>query len=122
MIPVCAAMTVACSRSPWSVAQRNPARRLANSLSTQSSETALFRSVPDLPVEHHLVGEVGDVTVPYCCDRSRRGELFLGELADRFQQAVAGDAVDLLGSHQRLAHQRVDEIQDGEVIADAVHG
>ena len=35
------------------------------------------------------------------------GKLFLGELADRLQQPVAGVSPDLLGGDERLAHQRV---------------
>ena len=51
-------MAAAVARSPRSAAQRNPARRLASSASTQSRRDALAGPVPDVPVGDGLLGEV----------------------------------------------------------------
>ena len=44
------------------------------------------------------------------------GELFLGELADRLQHRKPGPPRRPVGDQQRLADQRVEQIQGGEVI------
>jgi hypothetical protein len=48
--------------------------------------------------------------------RTAGGELFLGELADRLQHRKAGPPRGPVGDQQRLAHQRIEQIEDGEVV------
>jgi hypothetical protein len=48
--------------------------------------------------------------------RTARDELFLGELADGFQHRVSGPPRRPFGQQQRLAHQSVQQIEDGVVI------
>ena len=80
---------------------------------------ALAGPVPDVPVGDGLLGEVGGVTIPDLVDRAGGGELVLGELADRLQQPVAGVPADRVGGDQRLAHQRIQQVQHG-VLVEAV--
>ena len=46
-------------------------------------------------------------------------ELLLGELADGLQHRKPGPPRRPVGNQQRLAHQRVEQIQDGQVVAAA---
>ena len=48
-----------------------------------------------------------------------RDELFLGELADRLQHRKPGPPRRPVGDQQRLAHQGVEHIQCGQVVAAA---
>src|ERR1700722_12064732 len=45
-----------------------------------------------------------------------RSELLLGELADRLQHRKPGPPRNPVSDQQRLAHQRVEQIQDSELI------
>ena len=72
--------------------------------------------VPHVPVGDGLLGEVAGVTIPDLVDGAGGGQLFLGELADRLQHAVAGVAADPLDGHQRLAHQRIQHVQHGVLV------
>ena len=53
-------------------------------------------------------------TDPVCL--AARDELLLGELADRLQHREPGSSRGPVGDEQRLAHQGVEQIEDGVVI------
>jgi len=65
---------------------------------------------------HGPIRVVRGVTVADRLDRSTGHELFLGELADRLQHAVAGVTTGLIGGDQRLAYQRLQPIEHGVVV------
>ena len=48
-------------------------------------------------------------------------ELFLGELADRLQHREPSPLRCPVGDHKRLAHQRIQQIQRGEVVTTIGH-
>ena len=104
------------SRSPWSAAQRNAVRRLASSVAEPFVGLALAGAVPQGHDVGFASGEVPRVGGPYLRCGTRGDELFLGELADRLQHRESGPPRRAVGDQQRLAHQRVEQIQGGEVI------
>ena len=61
-------------------------------------------------------GEVARVGGPDLGCFATGDELFLGELADRLQHRKPGPPRRPVGHQQRLAHQRIEQIQGGEVI------
>lgn len=71
----------------------------------------LVRAVPDLPVSDGLVGVVRGMTVADLADGPGGGELFLGILADGFQNAIASVAALLADRDQGFADQRVQHVQ-----------
>ena len=61
-------------------------------------------------------GKVAGMRRPNLFRRPGGGELFLGELADRLQHREPGPPGGPVGDQQRLAHQRVQQIEDGVVV------
>ncbi len=101
---------VAVSRSAWSAAQRNPARRLANSASTQSSATRWrgpsHRSHGRRPARRSSGRD----------DRGRRRSCRWRPAAPRrtggsSPTSHSGHGRHLLDGDQRLAHQRIQHVQ-----------
>ncbi len=63
-----------------------------------------------------LPGEVASVGGPDLIGGTSGHKLFLGELADRLQHRKSGPPRGSVGDQQRLAHQRIQQIQHGVVV------
>src|SRR4029077_20829910 len=63
-----------------------------------------------------LPGEIVGMRVARVFRLAGRYELFFGELADGLQHRKPCPTRRLVGDHQRLADQRIDQIQGGELV------
>src|ERR1700757_3563396 len=77
---------------------------------------ALAWAVPQSHDVSLALREVACMRGPDLLGHTTGGELLLGELADRLQHRKPGPPRRPVSDHQRLAHQRVEQIQGGEVI------
>ena len=62
-------------------------------------------SVPLVPPRGHLAREVGGVPIARAVEVAELGQLVLGELTDRLEEAVPDRARDPAGDDERLAHE-----------------
>ena len=74
-------------------------------------------TVPLLPPRGRLGGEVRRVPVSGRVPLIGLRQPLVGEGADRLEQAVPGAGRTVVGSHQGLAHQGVEELKDLDVVA-----
>ena len=77
---------------------------------------ALSGAVPQRQDVGFTPGEIASMRGPDLGGLAARDELLLGELADRLQHRKPGPPRRPVGDEQRLAHQRVEKIQNGVVI------
>jgi hypothetical protein len=83
---------------------------------------ALVGTVPDVPLQQDLLGEVAAVPIPHVGEGAGAGELVLGELPDRLQDPVPRGAAHLLGRHEGLPHQAVQQVERRVLVVAPVDG
>ena len=117
MSAACAAMSAAASTSPRARLHRKAARRLAELDLQPVDAVTPLRAVPVAPSARLLHA----AKCSACRSRRRvgetgRGELVLDVLPDRLEHHVATGPRGVVGDDERLAHERVDQVEHGQLV------